>query len=218
MLWKFWRNRTENFGKNDCFMTSLHAIFGQNQPKIQTITTPLFFKQFRTFKRQKTQNVQRYKMAISNFQNFEFLTPKISKIKIFGKTLYKMKSFQYFQKTGIYVWEMGVDYIHSKFQVNRSTNGFRIVQKLCESHTPKIWNLIFGKTIQLRKIKMTPKDFPWNSASDGHLLKSNQSTSKFDLFWPEIDLKMTLTWPEVKMNITNVFYASNHPWNMCRMT
>ena len=41
MLWKVWRNPLENLGKNDSFMTSLHAIFVQNQTNIQTATSSI---------------------------------------------------------------------------------------------------------------------------------------------------------------------------------
>ena len=54
-------------------------------------------------------------MAISKFQNFEFLTPKISKNQYFWENLYKIQIFLKFQKTGIYVIEPYVDYLHAKF-------------------------------------------------------------------------------------------------------
>ena len=46
MLRKFWRNPLEKFGKSDSFMTSLHAIFMQNQTNIQTATSHSIIKQF----------------------------------------------------------------------------------------------------------------------------------------------------------------------------
>ena len=70
---------SENFAKNYGFVTSQHAIFGQNKANIKTATTPSFLKQFQIFKRQKTQNDNLYKMAISKFQKFCFLTMKFSK-------------------------------------------------------------------------------------------------------------------------------------------
>ena len=58
-------------------------------------------------------------MAISVFQNFGFLTPKISK-----KTIYlmdpKIQNFQNFQKTVTYVIQLLVVYRCAKFQVDSS--------------------------------------------------------------------------------------------------
>ena len=44
-----------------------------------------------------------YKMAISDFQNFWILTPKISKNKFFWKKCSKIQNFQNFQKNVLYV-------------------------------------------------------------------------------------------------------------------
>ena len=59
-------------------------------------------------------------MAISVFQNFGFLTPKISKIDFFWKMIPKIQNFQNFQKTGTYVIHLLVVYQCTKFQVNSS--------------------------------------------------------------------------------------------------
>lgn len=37
-------------------------------------------------------------MAISDFRNFEFLTPKMAKMYIFWKNVYKIKIFKNFKK------------------------------------------------------------------------------------------------------------------------
>ena len=42
-------------------------------------------------------------MAISDFQNFWILIPKISKNKLFWKKCSKIQNFQNFQKTVLYV-------------------------------------------------------------------------------------------------------------------
>ena len=47
-------------------------------------------------------------MAISDFLDFAFLTPKISKNIFFRKMITKSKNFQKFQKTGIYVVDLTV--------------------------------------------------------------------------------------------------------------
>ena len=52
-------------------------------------------------------------MAISKFQNLEFSTPKISKKKIFGKTV--IKSFFRNLKIEIDVIESHVYYVHARF-------------------------------------------------------------------------------------------------------
>ena len=59
-------------------MTSLNAIFAQNQANIQTATSDSIIKQFYIVKQQKTHNVELYKVTISKFENFEFFTFKFS--------------------------------------------------------------------------------------------------------------------------------------------
>ena len=59
-------------------------------------------------------------MAISVFQNFEFLTPKISKNRLFWKMIPKIQNIQNFQKTVTYVIHLLVVYQCTKFQVNSS--------------------------------------------------------------------------------------------------
>ena len=59
-------------------------------------------------------------MAISVFQNFGFLTPKISKNRFFWKMISKIQNIQNFQKTGTYVIHLLVVYQCTKFQVNSS--------------------------------------------------------------------------------------------------
>ena len=48
-------------------------------------------------------NLILYKMAISDFQNFGILTPKIKKNKFFWKKCSKIQNFPNFQKTVLYV-------------------------------------------------------------------------------------------------------------------
>ena len=59
-------------------------------------------------------------MAISVFQNFGFLTPKISKNHFFWKMIPKIQNIQNVQKTGTYVIHLLVVYQCTKFQVNSS--------------------------------------------------------------------------------------------------
>ena len=60
-------------------------------------------KQTANRKRQLNANQILYKMAISDFQNFEFLTPKNKKIYYFQKNFCKTIFFPNFQKNGRYV-------------------------------------------------------------------------------------------------------------------
>ena len=59
-------------------------------------------------------------MAISVFQNFGFLTPKISKNLFFWKMIPKIQNIHNFQKTVTYVIHLLVVYQCTKFQVNSS--------------------------------------------------------------------------------------------------
>ena len=59
-------------------------------------------------------------MAISVFQNFEFLTPKISKNRFFWKMIPKIQNIQHFQQTVTYVIHLLFVYQCTKFQVNSS--------------------------------------------------------------------------------------------------
>ena len=61
--------RRKILGKSDSFITSLHAICGQNQVHIQTAISPSIIKKCYIVKDQKMQNVELYKVAISKFQN-----------------------------------------------------------------------------------------------------------------------------------------------------
>ena len=59
-------------------------------------------------------------MAISVFQNFGYLTPKISKNGFFWKMIPTIQNIQNFQKTVTYVIHLLVVYQCAKFQVNSS--------------------------------------------------------------------------------------------------
>ena len=59
-------------------------------------------------------------MDISVFQNFEFLTNKISKNRFFWKMIHKIQNIQKFQKTVTYVIHLLVVYQCTQFQVNSS--------------------------------------------------------------------------------------------------
>ena len=57
------------------FVTSLHATFGRKLAKFRGSVEDAVFNENANEKHQKMQNEKLYKMAISVFQNFGFLTP-----------------------------------------------------------------------------------------------------------------------------------------------
>ena len=59
------------------FVTSLHATFGRKLAKLRGSVEHVVFHENTNEKHQKTENEKLYKMAISVFQNFGFLTPNI---------------------------------------------------------------------------------------------------------------------------------------------
>ena len=59
-------------------------------------------------------------MAISVFQNFGFLIPKISKNRFFWKIIPKIQNIRNFSKTVTYVIHLLVIYQCTEFQVNSS--------------------------------------------------------------------------------------------------
>ena len=65
-----------------------------------------------------TQKNKLYKMAISDFCNFAFLTPKIPKNHFFRKMITKSKIFTIFKKNRICVVELTVFNQCAKFQLD----------------------------------------------------------------------------------------------------
>ena len=93
----FFLNPLEIFLDMVDFVTSLHAIFGRKLAKLRGSVEDAVFNENANGKHQKTQNEKLYKMAISVFQKFWFLTPKISKNHFFKWTL-KFNIFKFFKK------------------------------------------------------------------------------------------------------------------------
>ena len=82
-------------------------------------------------------------MAISVFQNFGFVTPKISKNRFFfRKMIPKIQNFQNFQKTGTYVIHLLVVYQCTKFQVNSSIFDPQMECFCLRKHT-QLWRNFF---------------------------------------------------------------------------
>ena len=68
------------------FVTSLHATFGRKLAKLRGCVEDAIFNENANVENTKRcKNQKLYKMAISVFQNFGFLTPKMEKIDFFGK-------------------------------------------------------------------------------------------------------------------------------------
>ena len=65
------------------FVMSLDATFGRKLPKLRGSVEDAVFNENANGKHQKTENEKLYKMAISVFHNFGFLTPKIKKKRFF---------------------------------------------------------------------------------------------------------------------------------------
>ena len=102
------------------FVTSLHATFGRKLAKLRgSVEDAVLMKtQMKNTKRRKMRSSTRWLSRF--FQNFVFLTPKISKNRFFWKMIPKIQNFQNFQKTGTYVIHLLVVYQCTKFQVNSS--------------------------------------------------------------------------------------------------
>ena len=100
-------------------------------------------------------------MAISVFQNFGFLTPKISKKLIFGKMDPKIQSFQNFQKNVTYVIQVLVIYQCTKFQVNSSIFDPKwsvFISKIIPIYDISFSNAIFVTSGGRTQKQMTPLD------------------------------------------------------------
>ena len=100
-------------------------------------------------------------MAISVFQNFGFLNPKISKNRFFWKMIPKIQNIQNFQKTGTYVIHLLVVYQCTKFQVNSSIFDPQMECFCLRKHT-QLWrnfsNAIFVTSGGRTQKQMTPLD------------------------------------------------------------
>ena len=82
-------------------------------------------------------------MAISDFQNFKFLTQNFAKMYIFLKNQYKIKNFQHFLKTGIYVRDLLTNSQHTKFQVSISIFDVFMARYVLGVMTSHFFNYVF---------------------------------------------------------------------------
>ena len=127
-------------------------------------------------------------MAISVFQNFGFLIPKISKNWFFWEIDPVIQNFQNFQKTGIYVIQLLLVNQCAKFQVDSSIFDPQMTSFCFQTQT-NLWrhfsNAICVTSRGRTWKQMTPLDSWGKAGQDRHHFCSYLSSSKFDLFtWP----------------------------------
>ena len=110
-------------------MTSLHAIFAQNQANIQTATSPSIIKQFQIVKHQKTQNNKVYKVAISKFKVVNFLPCNFQKINFREKYSIKFSKINIFKK----LYNMCVMCVLTIYMTNFRSIGSKMTSKSFEN-------------------------------------------------------------------------------------
>ena len=110
-------NSDGKFSRKWRFSDSCHAIFSQKWSSAISITDQSKLKQIANKRCHNKRNWILYKMAISDFQKFWILTPKISKNKFFREKCSKIQNFRNFQKTVLYVQDLLKSSQHTKFQI-----------------------------------------------------------------------------------------------------
>ena len=110
---KFCRNRSENIREIDVFVRSLHANFDKNGLNVKK------FAKNRVLKQTAQKDQYRCKMTRSTKWYLEILKfwgfdPKISKNRYFWENVYKIHFLEIW-KTGTYLIEPHVYYLHTKF-------------------------------------------------------------------------------------------------------
>ena len=102
-------------------------------------------------------------MAISKFQNFEFLTPKIPKADNFGK-IYKIHFLEFWKENGVYVIEPYVYYI--SMPNFKEIHQYLVPQNLQNLCIPKFSITFFLIFRQLTKMKMVSLNLHWKAESN----------------------------------------------------
>ena len=126
-------------------------------------------------------------MAISYFQNFEFLIPKFSKTDIFWKPYKKQKVFWIFKKPEYMLWRLVFAMPMPNFEAIRQfvvPKSPKKTRKTCIQS--KFWIAIFGSSRPSTKIKIPPLNSPSKTESDKYQFCFKRSNSKFDLVWPDL--------------------------------
>ena len=198
------------------FVTSLHATCGRKLVKLRGSVEDAVFNENANGKHQKTENEKRYKMAISVFQNFGFLTPKISKKMIFGKMDHKIQNFQNFKKGNICSSATSVVYQCTQFQVNSS---IYYPQMECFCLRNHIYAVIFSNAIfvtsggRMQK-QMTPLDSWVKTGQNKYLFVHMHKCENLTFLtwpWPDLRWKLLKRASDDQTNVTIEFYSQNRP-------
>ena len=98
------RNPPKGFWENGVLVTSCHTILGRKTADIQWLLECRVLKRNTGKKRYpKMPNTAFYKMAISDYPYFLFLTPKNQIFDFLKTNPYKIKRFEHIQETGTYM-------------------------------------------------------------------------------------------------------------------
>ena len=146
-----------------------------------------------------------YKMAISDFQNFVFW-PQKSECRFLKNKCPKIKILINIQKT---------EYILQSYVRPACVQNFKpislfwltMVQKPSNGNDVIFWNSIFGISNCRTTKQMTFLESWDKTGQDIYLLERKFRFSKFDLFWPELDLILGQMWKWVSPSIE--FYVWN---------
>ena len=157
-------------------------------------------------------NYTLYTMAISILRNVWFLKTKFwffFKKKINAT---KIQNFTDIQKTVIYIIELSVTNMCTKFQANISILCCAMNQKPSNGNDVTFWNSIFGVPIVVRQNKRYFLEF-WDETGQDRCLWKKIFVFKIWPFLTGTSSKKVKHTPRsnVKMSVTIEFYASNDP-------
>ena len=157
-------------------------------------------------------------MAISVFQNFGVLTPKISKNHFFWKMIPKIQNIQNFQKTGTYVIHLLVVYQCTKSQVNSSIFDPQMECFCLRKHTHlwrhffkcdfcNFWGLYAKTNDTIRFLSRN-----WSRLIPFLSTFINLKIWPFLTWpWPDLRWKLLKTVSDDHTNVTIEFYGQNWP-------
>ena len=150
-------------------------------------------------------------MSISNFQNFwslihknqNFHFSKINTYKIFFFCRYPKKNigivWNYIPTTGVQNFKL----ISLFLAVQWPQNQVNVMTSL-------FWSAIFGISNCRKSKQMTFLETWDKTRQDRYVLKRNLWVSKFDLFWPELDLTLDQIWKWVSPS-NSTFQITHKP-------
>ena len=157
-------------------------------------------------------------MAISVFQNFGFLTPKISKNRFFWKMIPKIQNIQNFQKTGTYVIHLLVVYQCTKFQVNSSIFDPQMECFCLRKHT-QLWRIFFKCDFCnfWGSYAKTNDTIRFLSRNWSRLIPFLSTFINLKIWpfltwpWPDLRWKLLKTASDDQTNVAIEFYGQNWP-------